>query len=249
MLLVSASAFGEGPEFAPVSAPASPVVVRREAPLAWLGLDLFKADESIRVHLPSLPEGIGFVVRSLDKDGPADEAGLIEYDVVWKLGDQLLVNEVQLATLLRLHRPDETVKLSAFRAGKHIEFEVKLGETPKGSRLFPTDLVDAAMLPNPIGGPIRVVNIAEKTAKYSTEEGTVKVWRDGEGYRVRIDDAEGKLIYAGELAEQGFPEDVPDAWRRRVMALRRGLDHALEGKPFSGRMPRPRVVRPAVKNR
>nr|MDP0504295.1 PDZ domain-containing protein [Verrucomicrobiota bacterium JB025] len=221
----------------------------KKAPRAWFGIDLVKADPSVRVQLPSLPEGIGFVVRSLDDGGPAATAGMKEYDVLWKFDDQLLVNESQLATLLRLHKPGDTVKLSAFRAGEHIEVDVKLGKAPKGRRPFPDDLVDAAVFSSGMGGPMRIVNFAEKTASYTTDEGTLKVWRDGKNYQVSIVDPEGKSLFEGTIEEHRFPKEVPDGWQRRVMALRRGLDHALEGRKDWERKPRPRVVPPAAENR
>jgi S1-C subfamily serine protease len=62
------------------------------APRAWLGLQVSKPDPSMTSQLPSLPQGIGFVIASVDEDGPAQTAGLKKFDLLWKLGDQMLVN-------------------------------------------------------------------------------------------------------------------------------------------------------------
>ena len=91
---------------------------RMPPPRAWLGLEVSKPDETITAHLPDLPQGIGFVIRSIEKGGPAETAGLRDLDVICKFNDQLLVNESQLAALLRLANPGEEVKLTGFRAGK-----------------------------------------------------------------------------------------------------------------------------------
>lgn len=226
-----------------------PGVKRQSPPRAWLGVDLIKADDSIRVHLPSLPPGIGFVVRAMHKESPAVEAGFKEYDVVWKLDEQLLVNEAQLATLLRLHKPGDEVTLSTFRHGNHMELKLTLGKSPKGSRRFPGDLVDSAILSNQCGGPMRVVNIADKEASYQGDDGGAKIWRKGEIYYVKITDGDENPVYEGELPADGSLGEVPDKWRRRVHALRRGLNHALSGRTISGRQPRPRVVPPSESGR
>lgn len=231
--------------------PASPPVLTTarvaSAPRAWLGLQVSKPDESIVAQLPSLPPGIGFVVRSLDKDGPAETAGLRVFDVLWKMGDQMLVNEGQLAALLRLSKPGDEVTLHGFRAGKPLEVSLKLGESPRTSRVLPGDLVDQAILPCDSQSPMRVVNIAEKRASYSTEDGRVEVLRNGELHEIKISGPKGEVIYEGQIPVDGSLKEIPEGWRRRVHALTRGLEHALEGRVMSARQPRPRVVSPPVK--
>ena len=228
--------------------PKVPVPVMRapQVPRAWLGLEITKPDETITAHLPSLPPGIGFVIRSVNEGGPAEAAGLREYDVLWMIGDQMLVNEGQLAALLRLRAPGDAVKLSGFRAGKPFEVSLTLGETPAGSLRLPGDLVDEAILPGGCHGPMRVINLAEKRASYTTEEGRLEVSRLGEGFKVEIFGPEEQPIYQGEIPEDGSLDQIPDRWKRRVYVLRRGLQHALEGRMLPSRQPRPRVVPPGA---
>ncbi len=226
-----------------------PVARVPQAPRAWLGLEVSRPDESITVHLPELPPGIGFVVRRINEGGPADDAGLREFDVLWKMGDQMLVNEGQLAALLRLSKPGDEVSISGFRAGKPMEVKLKLGEAPQTKHPFPSDLLDSAVLPGgECGGPMRVFSISEKIASYTTDDGRAEIRRDGALYKVKIQDPKGELIYVGELPENGSLDQVPGDWKRRVHALRRGLDHALEGHMMPPRQPRPRVVPPPPSN-
>ena len=225
----------------PVPVPAS------QPPRAWLGLQVDKPDATTTAHLPSLPPGIGFVIRSIDKAGPAKTAGLQELDLLWKIGDQMLVNEGQLAALLRLSKPGDEITLSGFRAGKPLEVKLKLGEAPVMKRPFPMDMMDSTILPGACGGPQRVINVGDKTASYSTDEGRVVVRRDGKLYKVKINGPNDELIYEGNLPDDGSLNLVPEPWRRRVHALRRGLDHALDGRMLPELQPRPRVVAPAVK--
>jgi hypothetical protein len=216
-----------------------------QAPRAWLGLQVSRPDESVTVHLPALPPGIGFMVRSITEGGPAEIAGLKELDVLWKMDDQMLVNEGQLAALLRLSKPGDEVSLYGFRAGKPIEVKLTLGEAPKTTRPFPSDLVDSAVLPGgACGGNMRVFNVSDKVASYSTDEGRAEVRREGEIYKVLIQDPKDEVIFEGDLPEDGNLDKIPDRWKRRVSALRRGLDHALDGQMVSGRQPRPRVIVP-----
>lgn len=217
-------------------------------PRAWLGVDLTKPDAGITAQIPALPPGVGFVIRSVEKDGPGQTAGLAEFDVIWKFNDQLLINESQLAALLRLSKPGEEINLSGFRAGKSIELKLTLGETPLNLRPFPSDLVEDSVFPGTLcGGPMREVIIGKKTATYTIDEGRVEVSKPGETYLVKITKPEGEILFEGELKSDEDYEKIPHDWRRRVHALRRGLDLALAGSTMAARQPRPRVVPPGKK--
>lgn len=216
----------------------------QQAPRAWLGLKVAKPDAGITAHLPSLPPGIGFVIRSIDADSPAATAGLREFDILWKIGDQMLVNEGQMAALLRLAKPGDEISLTAFRGGKPLEVTAKLTEAPQAILGLPDEWADAALLPGGSGGPMRVVNVSEKLATYSNDEGNVEVRRMGTVHHVKIINADDAILYDGEIASDADLEKIPMAWKNRVNALRRGLDHALDSRLMPIRQPRPRVVPP-----
>lgn len=221
-------------------------VSQTHAPRAWLGLQVAKPDATITAHVPALPPGVGFLIKSVDVGGPAEEGGVRKLDLIWKIGDQMLVNEAQLATLLRLSKPDEEITLSGFRAGKPLELKVKLGQAPLLTPPFPSDLVEAAILAGDSAGPMRIVNVAEKSASFSAEDGTAVVRCEDEVYYVTIHGPDEKLLYTGEFASQEDFSKAPEAWQRRLSALRRGLDKTLEGGIVTPRQPRPRVVPPPV---
>lgn len=216
-------------------------------PRAWLGIRLEKPDRSVAVHVPSLPQGIGFVVIATDDDGPARAAGVREFDLLWKLGDQMLVNEAQLAALLRLSKPGEEVELSAFREGKPLVVKLKLGEAPEKRHGFSAKLADAAIFPEDCEGPRRIVNIAEKSASFSSDDGSAVVRREGGGYRVTIKGANDEPVFEGALASRDEIGRVPESWKRRVEVLCRTLDQAIDGGGDRPRSDvRPRVVAPVL---
>ncbi len=234
-------AIGLSQEVKPVTA------VKQGSGEAWLGLGVSKPDDMTTTQLPALPPGIGFVVTHLDEGGPAEKAGVRKHDLLWKMGEQMLVNEGQLATLLRLAEPGEEVTVSIFREGKSLDLKVKLGEGKVSDEAqIRRMLADSVMRSD--DGALRVVDLEGKKAVVSNEMGSAEVSRVSEGDSVRIFDPEGELIYEGTL--QGRPElsSVPEGWKRQVCAMRRGLDHALSAKAAPLRQPRPRIVPPVKEN-
>ncbi|BCU79461.1 PDZ domain-containing protein [Luteolibacter sp. LG18] len=212
---------------------------------AWLGFNVSKPDDSTRAHLPDLPAGMGFVIQSVEAKGPAEKAGLRALDVVWKFGDQFLVNEGQLAVLLRQKHAGDVVSLAVFRSGKAMDIPLTVGAFPV-NRPLPMGPVENAMLREDDGVITRIINRENRTASLAVEDGKASLKRipDGKGYELEITDATGELIFNGNLPPNCDVTAVPEAWRGRVKALRRGLDVALDGRMESVRPPRPRVVPP-----
>lgn len=210
---------------------------------AWLGLAVSKPDDVTATQLPALPPGIGFIVTELTEGGPAEKAGVRKHDLFWKMGEQMLVNEGQLATLLRLAAPGEEITVSVFREGKSLDFNVTLGEgKAEDGAAIRRRLVDSVIRSD--DDAIRIVDLQERKAVVTDERGSAEVTRLSEGDAVRILDMQGKVVFEGLV--RGRPElsAVPDGWRRQVSAMRRGLDHALSATPAPMRQPRPRIVPP-----
>jgi hypothetical protein len=250
LLLSTAIAAVAEPSPPPTDPPQTPqpTTPARPSPVVpWLGFDVRKADETTAAQLPSLPQGIGFVIRSIEPDSPAAAAAIQPLDVVWKFGDQLLVNEGQLATLLRLHKPGDVVALSLFRAGKHAETKITLGEAPPGRIRPRNDMLEAAIIP---GGGSRMINLANRTAHYNSDDGRLILRRseDDKGYELSIQGPDEAPIFQGTLDEHGDNDDLPPEWRKRVCTIRRSLDHVLEGRMVPVRQPRPRVTPPPAQD-
>lgn len=214
------------------------------APRTWLGLRVEKPDESVSAQVAELPPGIGFLVMSLDKDGPAYKAGLRELDLLWKFRDQMLVNEGQLVALLRLAKPGEEIPLAVFRAGKPVEVKVTLGESPVFEQPEPVH-TNASQDPHASNVPTRVVNVSDRTASFSADEGTAVVWNDEGAFQLRITGRKDEIIHEGAVTKEGEGEAVPKDWQDKVRVLCRTLDQSLSGNLIPQRQPRPRVVIPA----
>ncbi|OYV05304.1 MAG: hypothetical protein CFE26_12285 [Verrucomicrobiales bacterium VVV1] len=230
----------------PAPLPVDPPLVQPQKKLdgpPWLGFRVTKPDDTTRAHLPELPAGIGFVILSVDAKGPAEISGLQAKDVVWKFGDQMLVNEAQLVTLLRLKKPGEIVPLAVFRSGRSLEIPLTLGTFPLNRPLGIGPELDAAVIPGE-GPRWYSTNPENRTATLVTDSGKAVLKRnsDGSGYELEIRDSEDALVFNGNLPANGDTAAVPETWRKRVCVVRKGLDNVLDGKMENVRPPRPRVV-------
>lgn len=215
-------------------------------PLPWLGIKVARPASDTRAQLPDLPNGIGFLVSSIDDGGPAFTAGIQPMDVVWKLDDQLLANEAQLTVLLRMKKPGEKVEISLFRQGKPMVLPITLASAPPNSRIVSPYLLDIPILPGVPGMPIRVVNLTERSARLETSDGKAELRENGDTFLVKITNASNATIYEGALGDHPDLTGIPEAWKNRVCALRRALENALNGRSMDVvRQPRPRVIPPS----
>ena len=95
----------------------------------YLGVSTSAVPAALRQHL-GLSEGVGLVVDFVEPEGPAQAAGLKQYDILTKFDDQILVNAQQLAVLVRSRKADDQVKLTLIRGGKEQTLTAKLVEKP-----------------------------------------------------------------------------------------------------------------------
>jgi hypothetical protein len=107
-----------------------------------------------------------------------------------------------------------------------------------------TPMVEASTLPEATNGPVRVVNVAEKSASFTTEEGRAVVRREGEIYKVKISGPTDDVIFEGDVSPADKLDQLPVDWHRRIQVLCRTLDQALDGSLMPQRQPQPRVVPP-----
>lgn len=213
-------------------------------PEPWVGLEVSHLHKAMRAHVAMVPEGVGFVVTRVDEDGPAAEAGIRQFDILWKFEDQLLVNEAQFGTLLRLKAPGEKVDFGIVRSGQPQTIAITVGKMPEQNSIAGVGPSEIPIFPNGVPGLTRqVVFPQDRTAEVTRPDGSVARLRyEDDGPVVRIEDSEGEVIFDGALRQDG-KFAVPDEWRSTVGALLRSM-HRSERDDWQPRRPRPRVVRP-----
>jgi len=93
---------------------------------SYLGLQLqpVQLPDSVR---SSTGEEIGLLVTSVEKDGPADKAGIQYGDTVLHLGDDSVKTLQDLYRYLRADHADQQVPLKFFRNGQVTTSQVTLG--------------------------------------------------------------------------------------------------------------------------
>jgi hypothetical protein len=93
---------------------------------SYMGVGVDVPNDTVRAQL-KLPEGSGLVVNYVDDNGPAKDL-IRQHDVLQKLDDQLLINAPQLVTLVRMHKPGETIQMTVIREARPVTVPVKLTE-------------------------------------------------------------------------------------------------------------------------
>lgn len=85
--------------------------------VTWLGLSTGEVPEALAAQL-GLKPGQGLVVDFVAPDSPAAKAGIQKFDVIEKLGDQRLVDPVQLRKLVQMEKAGDAIELTLYRGGK-----------------------------------------------------------------------------------------------------------------------------------
>jgi len=211
---------------------------------AYLGIGVESPSDTLRAQLV-LPEGAGLVVDYVDEKAPSNGA-VHKHDVLQKLDDQILVNADQLMTLVRMHKPGESVSLTLIREAKPITVEVKLGTKQDDEMrvsFFPYTLQDvsgtidlnvsqaAPPSTQPTGVPvlkdIPIINKMFVTPLASGElksrpitfnDGELLACIDGAGDLLAIDVKTGSLIFRGPIATEEQWKNAPQIVRDKLAA-------------------------------
>ncbi len=95
--------------------------------VAFLGIGVSRVSPAVAAQL-GLDEGIGLSITQVGPGSPAEKAGVKVHDVLHKIGDQLLVNDQQMRTLIRKHKAGDEMVLTVIRRAKPMTIKVKLAE-------------------------------------------------------------------------------------------------------------------------
>lgn len=217
-------------------------LVSKEEP--WLGVLIKKPGREMYAQLPKVPQGTGFLVNGVSSEGPAALAGLTRYDFLWKMNDQLLINEAQFLALLDMQKVGDTVRLTYYRGGENQEVEATLMNRPESER--GRESADELVMAPPIPGlPSKVVNMHYQTAELSDGHGTVRIQRVADAYKWVVFNEFGLEMTSGKFAtgsEEGVPEDINRHLRHKLNALVRSYEDAERRQEEGRNAPRIRRV-------
>jgi len=106
------------------------IVATGKVSRGFLGLLPQDIDEGLAKAM-NLKDTKGCLVGDVNKDGPADKAGIKRGDVITKFNGTEVENSVQLRNLVAEAGPGSDANVYVLRDGKERDIVVKLGERPK----------------------------------------------------------------------------------------------------------------------
>lgn len=115
------------------------ILATGQASHARLGVAIQEVNQTFAdsFHLDK-PEGA--LVSNVEKEGPADKAGLKSGDVILKVDGQAIGAAADLPTLIGAATPGDKVNLEVWRQGKRESFTAKLGDAgDKSEKIAKTD--------------------------------------------------------------------------------------------------------------
>ncbi len=95
----------------------------------WLGVRVLDLDEKELAAYFSVEEKSGVLVISVEKDSPAQEAGLKPGDVITRFADEKITDRDDLIEVLSEHEAGEKVTVDIVRHGKKKRLEIELEES------------------------------------------------------------------------------------------------------------------------
>lgn len=212
----------------------------------YLGMAVSNVPASLRAQLQLKP-GVGLIVDRVEKNSPAEEAGIKQYDIVEKLEDQWLINPQQFAVLVRMQQAGGEVKLSVIRQGqtqaitaKVIEKEVApIAGANTAIWIHKEDAWNAeglAELINLNSNSGRVVVTSPKNVMMSRQENgyEINLTRDGDSTLLKASDAAGNLLFEGPVnTEEEWNAVPPDVARvaRKMSSDMKLVPQELRKKP------------------
>ncbi len=104
-----------------------------QPPTAWMGIRITPVPEALAAHLPlgrtdQRPD-VGVMVLNVVADGPADKAGLKQYDVIIALGDEPTTDQMgRFVRNLGKYRPGEKVRLTVVRGARRVNLSITMAK-------------------------------------------------------------------------------------------------------------------------
>ena len=97
---------------------------------AYLGIYMQELDESLARGLGVSANTKGVVIAGLTPNGPAETSGLQQGDIIEKVDGKTLKTAHEIQTVIRGHKPGETISMLVLRDGSIKSVNVKIGNYP-----------------------------------------------------------------------------------------------------------------------
>ena len=107
-----------------------PVFGQKDIDHAYLGVHASQLDHGLS-HQLGLPLGVHLQVEGVVPGSPAEQAGIVRFDVLLQFDDQILINSEQLKSLVRMRNPGERVVLTVMRQATPLTLTAELVEAPE----------------------------------------------------------------------------------------------------------------------
>lgn len=122
-------------------APAAPAAdqpkPQPQAAGAYLGIGTSAVPDALAAHLNLQGDAAGVLIRSIDPNGPAAKAGLVEHDVVTRVAGQAVGSHADLVAEIRKHQPGAEIAIDFIHQGKPANKSVTLVPRPDGAAAAP----------------------------------------------------------------------------------------------------------------
>ena len=178
----------------------------------------------------NLPEGFGLTVDVVEPDSPADKAGLKQHDVIVRLGDQKVVNMAQLGTLVRAHKPGDTIELTIIRQSKEQVLKAELVEKEKAV-IADAQWNAARALEGPFNAELAphwqraLINPrGQRVLKFADDDHVLTLTMDNEGKKLTVHDKAGKELFEGPINTDEERAKVPDAVKPKLQKLEKSVE-------------------------
>jgi Do/DeqQ family serine protease len=96
---------------------------------AWIGITVQNLDATLVSYL-KIPEKKGVLVKTVEKAGPAEKAGIRNGDIILSLGTRQVVSTEEYLTIIKNYAAGDTLKISLLRKGKNLAVSVKTAVFP-----------------------------------------------------------------------------------------------------------------------
>lgn len=209
------------------------VIIPTAGRAPWIGFEVNRADEVVRAQLPKLPKGVGFVISNVIANGPARQAGIAPFDVLWKWNDQFLINEAQLAVILQMHKPGDAIELTLFRAGEEKKLTVTLAAEPDPRAVAAGPTIESTKTPTivPMLDITRPIDVNTRIARLEDGNAVLEMESRAEGRWLTITDADGNTVFENIYDDTIAKKSIPAQWHERINALDRILQERISKKP------------------